>query len=95
MNTDKLIVPGLFDRNGVQVSNNDILRIYSSKSETDFKYGCIGYGQYVDDISLESHIGFYVRINSVTLSVGQLLQHNNEFKICGNRLNYRYSGGCK
>lgn len=87
---DTTKVPGLFDKHGVQVRNNDIIRIKMQDSDK-FRYGRIGFGIYEDDNTGEAHIGFYVKSEGQTVTVGQLVGYSNQFKVVGNRLNYLYA----
>lgn len=83
-------VPGLVDSVGVQVRNNDIIRIKLLDSNK-FRYGRIGFGTYEDDNTGEAHIGFYVKSEGQTVTIGQLIGYSDHFKVVGNRLNYLYA----
>lgn len=83
-------VPGLVDSAGVQVRNNDIIRIKLLDSNK-FRYGRIGFGTYKDDNTGEAHIGFYVKSEGQTVTIGQLIGYSDHFKVVGNRLNYLYA----
>lgn len=87
---DTDIVPGLVDSVGVQVRNNDIIRIKMVDSNK-FRYGRIGFGTYEDDNTGETHIGFYVKSEGQTVTIGQLIGYSDHFKVVGNRLNYLYA----
>lgn len=87
---DTCDVIGLLDKDGVQVRNNDIIRIKAVDSDK-FRYGRIGFGIFEDDNTGENHIGFYVKSEGYTVTAGQLVGYSNQFKVVGNRLNYIYA----
>ena len=90
VDTSFLEVTGMHDCNGVQVRNNDIIRIKMHDSKK-FRYGRIGFGVYQDDNTGDANIGFYVNCEGHTVSAGQLIGYSKDFKVVGNRLNYLYA----
>lgn len=87
---DTCDVIGLFDKDGVQVRNNDIIRIRTLDCDM-VRYGRIGFGVFEDDNTGENHIGFYVKSEGHTVTAGQLVGYSDQFKVVGNRLNYIYA----
>lgn len=87
---DTCDVIGLFDKDGVQVRNNDIIRIRTLDCDM-VRYGRIGFGVFEDDNTGETHIGFYVKSEGHTVTAGQLVEYSDQFKVVGNRLNYIYA----
>lgn len=87
---DTCDVIGLFDKDGVQVRNNDIIRIRTFDCDM-VRYGRIGFGVFQDDSTGETHIGFYVKSEGHTVTAGQHVGYSDQFKVVGNRLNYIYA----
>lgn len=90
VDTSFLEVTGVHDCNGVQVRNNDIIRI-KMRDCKKFRYGRIGFGVYQDDNTGDANIGFYINYEGHTVSAGQLIGYSDDFKVVGNRLNYLYA----
>lgn len=84
-----LEVPHLLDKNGVQVKNNDILRIECVDNPNKNRFVQVGFGVYVDDNMLEQHIGFYAMCDNYKVTLGQVVGHSNSFKVVGNRMNFK------
>lgn len=100
IDTSFLEVTGVHDCNGVQVRNNDIIRIKLEdiKRHTGarigpecYRYARVGFGVYQDDNTKDINIGFYVNCEGVTVTAGQLIEYTKSFKVVGNRLNYLYA----
>lgn len=83
-----LIVPGLVDCEGVPVRNHDIIRVVG-KDRKRYRHGEVGYGFYIDDNTLEQHIGFFIKYEGHTVSIGQICGYSKDFKVVGNSNAYR------
>lgn len=100
VDTSFLEVTGVHDCNGVQVRNNDIIRITLDdiKKHTGarigsecYRYARVGFGVYQDDNTKDTNIGFYLNFEGTTVTAGQLIDYPAGFKVVGNRLNYLYA----